>query len=136
MNESLMAVVREILDSEGWKYRVVNKDIIIVAAFQAKKWKTIIHCAGGKNICLFSVYPWVLPGYRMHKVLVLLNELNVSQKMGCFFVNSSDARIVYRFPVLVLDEFSARDYVRDALLSSAANINEYWEQVYNAVLGV
>jgi hypothetical protein len=136
MNESLMAVVREVLDFEGWKYQLAHDDIIFVAAFQNKKWKTVIHSAGKKNLCLFSVYPWVLSHDRLYKALLALNELNVSQKLGCFFVNTADMRVVYRFPVLVLDEFSARDYIRDALLSSAANICEYWERVYNAVLGL
>jgi len=134
MNESLTAIVREVLDFEGWKYQLVNEDIIFVAAFQNKKWKTVIHSAGKNSLCLFSVYPWVLSHDRLNKALIALNELNASQKLGCFFVNSADMRVVYRFPVLVLDEFSARDYIRDALLSNAANMNEYWERVYNAIL--
>ena len=28
MNESLTAIVREVLDFEGWKYQLVNEDII------------------------------------------------------------------------------------------------------------
>jgi hypothetical protein len=115
---------------------VTHESIVFIASFHNKKWKTVIHFAGSKNICLLSVFPWVLSQDRLHKALVLLNELNVSQKIGCFFVNGADGRVVYRFPVLVLDEFSARDYIRDALLSSAANVNEYWERVYNAVLGI
>lgn len=133
MDGGIISSVRQILDHEGWRYEINNNNILLLVAFQTKKWKMVINCEGKMRVCCFSVFPWVCSEDRLIKIWGLLNELNFAQQTGCFVINTADNRVVYRFGIHILDEFTSHEYIKEVLLSSVAIVNANWDKVHGII---
>ena len=127
--------VQEILNLEGWKYEKIENDILLIAAYQARKWKMVISCEGESGVCCFAVYPWIVMVDKLAKTLVALNELNLVQRGGCFMVNPTDSKVIYRYGMQILDEYTSKEYIKNVLLLSVASVNANWEKIYSIIYG-
>jgi hypothetical protein len=133
---NMILKVKEILDHEGWKYVKSENDILLVASWQTRKWRMVISCEEEGQVCCFAVYPWNVTEDRFAGVFKALNELNMSQRRGCFMMNTLDMRVIYRCGVHILDEYTSHEYIKHVLLSSVASVNANWEKVYGLICGI
>lgn len=133
MTSSDILKVREILDNEGWEYETDGNDLLLMAAYGTRKWRMVISCEDKGRVCCYSVFPWPAAEDKATAVTRALNEQNLAQRRGCFMLNSSDMKVVFRCSAQLLDEYTSYDYIKDLLLYSVAAVNANWEEVYGMI---
>jgi len=133
MSNELMPFILEIMERERFNCQIIDGSVVFLAGYKAKRWKMVMDCHQEKQLDCFAVFPWKLSPSQVDRVVRVLNELNLSQYVGCFLLNPKDNRVVYRYSTPVLDIFSAREYIVHALLSCAAVVHVYWDTIYGLV---
>lgn len=135
MRKGRIYQVQEILDNEAWSYERKDNDILLLASYRTRKWKIVINCESESHICCYSVFPWPISEDKLAEALRALNELNLAQRTGCFMINSTDSRVVYRCGTQILDEYTSYDYIKYVLLSSVASVTQAWDLIHSVACG-
>ena len=121
----LDAIVRDALTRHGIEHIEESGAFHMIMCSGTRKWRTFISVSGGDIICC-AQFPWKAGG----SALAALNELNLTQSVGCFMV--MDGYVVLRVGSVMVDAMEAGELVISLLRRCGNEVCRCWSMVCSA----
>lgn len=122
----LNALVRSALIRHGIENIEENGAFHMTMCSGSKIWRVLIAASGDDIICC-AQFPW----RSGNASLRVLNELNLSQNVGCFML--SGGYIILRCGICSVDPMEAGELAIALLRRCGSEVCRFWDRVYSAV---